>query len=727
MLVYAKSKPPETIEEHNIKLLKNYEKLKALLDPKKVEKYDNVIKKVLYYHDLGKLNHKFQNKLGLSEKVIIPELKDSPEIPHEWLSVAFISREDKRYFHKFSSDGVLFTDLVQYCIAFHHTRIKSFDKKTLEMTILYDLEKNKGMLGISHILNYDYDILKDIKQRIDSQTNFQNYLELLVFLKGILHKCDYTASADIEPERSYMGNYEADFNNWLLQQSWRLKPFQHKAKESSDKNVVLIASTGSGKTEYSMNWINGQKAFYLLGIRTAVNEMYLRFKDIFGDNVSLLHGEISYVLEQDDTDERYIERIETARKLCAPITVATADQLVTAVFKYNGFELPYLTASYSKIVIDEIQSFSPDSIAAIMVFLKEIHRLGGKFLVMTATLPPFIKDELKQLEDVEFPDPELPSTKRHRLTVYEELINSPSSLAIIDKQFNKGKKILIVCNTVRKAQEMYDLLQNLNPSLIHSRFILRDRQKKEGKDTGIMAVNNPNHPPAIWIATQVVEASLDLDFDVLFTECSPIDSLLQRFGRCYRKREYCDEVPNIHIFKAEAFKGYDNYLLNRTYELLRDKFNDRIMTEHDKQMAISEIFREIEKTSYYQKYKRNKDLLELGFRAGSRVEAEQLFRNIAFNYCVIPRPVYDKNEREIIALIKTIENKDAEKMQRIQSKSKLKEFTAPVQIFGRPECLSHISDSEYCRRNNIMIMNDVMYSYEKGIQLTDKKGEGVFL
>lgn len=72
MPVYAKSKPIETIEEHNRKLLDNYEKLKNFLDPKKVKKYDEVIKKILYYHDLGKLNYKFQNKLGLSSKVIIP-------------------------------------------------------------------------------------------------------------------------------------------------------------------------------------------------------------------------------------------------------------------------------------------------------------------------------------------------------------------------------------------------------------------------------------------------------------------------------------------------------------------------------------------------------------------------------------------------------------------------------------------------------------------------------
>jgi CRISPR-associated endonuclease/helicase Cas3 len=78
-------------------------------------------------------------------------------------------------------------------------------------------------------------------------------------------------------------------------------------------------------------------------------------------------------------------------------------------------------------------------------------------------------------------------------------------------------------------------------------------------------------------------------------------------------------------------------------------------------------------------------------------------------------------------LIKIIDDKDAEKMKRIQSKIKLKEFTVPVQIFRRPECLSPVPDSEYCSRNNIMIMNDVIYSYEKGLQFSDKTEEGIFI
>ncbi len=215
------------------------------------------------------------------------------------------------------------------------------------------------------------------------------------------------------------------------------------------------------------------KGILSLGIRIAVNEMYKRFKYIFGENVALLHGESSYFFAQQDEDNQQDEddlkiKIEKCRKLCYPLTVATADQLVTAVFKYAGFELTYFTCKYSKIIIDEIQSYSPSSIAAIVVFLKEIHRLGGKFMLMTATLPTFLLDELKDISDLYIFEPQLLEIKRHKICMVDQSIESQAAFQIVEKF--KNKKILIICNTVKKAQKLFDNFKDFKPNLIHSRF-----------------------------------------------------------------------------------------------------------------------------------------------------------------------------------------------------------------------------------------------------------------
>ena len=571
MVVYAKSslgnKKPETLREHTDILLENY----GFLRINKFIKYnhkdiDTAIKAMLELHDYGKLNHKFQNKLPIDGKndIFIKELDGYAEIPHAWLSLAFITEEMEDFWEDLGelfNTNLEFDYIIKYAISFHHNRNHIFNSENLTKFIKYDLEKRKEEIGIKYSLNDTYYIDK-IKQKIESPKNFEAYLPYLVFFKGLLHKCDYSASAHLTPEKIYDGNYNKDFDNWL---PFELKGFQKDAKTLSEQNksVVLVASTGVGKTEYSMNWIGGsktsnKKAFYLLGLRMATNKMSDRFKEVFNsnnrENVALLHSSVgSYEYNENEDIFSYFNKRSQAKQLSYPITIATADQLVTSVFKYSGFELKYFTASYSYIVVDEIQSFAPEAIASIIVFLQEIHKLGGRFLLMTATLPSFVKDDLKNLSDIEFPEhkDQLSDKKRHKVELIEEKIEEN----ILD-YIEDDKKILIICNTVKKAQEIAGILENkgVTPKLLHSKFIVKDRTKKENEIMNNAPNGKGGEKSVIWISTQIVEASLDIDFDLLLTENATIDSLLQRFGRCYRSRSL--ETPPLGGWEAKSIFLY---------------------------------------------------------------------------------------------------------------------------------------------------------------------------
>ncbi len=96
------------------------------------------------------------------------------------------------------------------------------------------------------------------------------------------------------------------------------------------------------------------------------------------------------------------------------------------------------------------------------------------------------------------------------------------------------KKVLIICNTVSKAQHIYQEMnkEEIKAGLLHSRFIRKHRNILE---KNIMDFSNDETATGIWITTQIVEASLDIDFDILYTEMCTADSLLQRMGRCNRK------------------------------------------------------------------------------------------------------------------------------------------------------------------------------------------------
>lgn len=708
---YAKSNG-ETIEEHTSRVLESFEKLSNNLNLNENEKW--IIKKLINYHDLGKINPEFQNRMR--RKLGINNLFNwnNGNVPHEWLSPAFISQQEENeiriILEQMNLDRNRFFNFFIFTILSHHHRENQLPNNDLIKSIIEWIRNN-----INNFQNVEYyyncNNLLNTYNTSENRELWNLFFPFRIKWLGSLMKCDYSASANIEPEEKYSGNYQTDFKNFLKNKKINLKYFQKKAGEYSDKSIILIASTGMGKTEAAMNWINGQKAFYLLGIRIAVNEMYKRFINIFGDNVSLLHGETSYFFAQQETDEdEYETKIEKAKKLSYPLTVATADQLITSVFKYPGFEFTYLTCSYSKVVLDEIQSFSPSAIAAIVVFLKEIHRLGGRFMLMTATLPPFLKNEFNDLQNIFIFEPQLLGIKRHKITIIEEeILQSDRILEILRN--NTDKKVLIICNTVKKSQEVFDFLgQNgFSSNLIHSQFIGKDRKEKESK---IIKAN----APCIWISTQIVEASLDIDFDLLLTENTSIESLLQRFGRCYRKREYDSDKPNIFIFNSQPYNIYDSYLFNKTWEIIKG-YDNKFISEDDKQTMITKVFENIEQTHYFQEYQRQKDLLEIGYRSLSRIEAQNDFRQITNNYIIIPQPIYDEYKKNIEEIINFLEDRNNNKLEKIKKQAELFDYTISIQLYeNNRNLLTDIQNSQFCRKHQIKILKGYDYSKERGLE-----------
>ena len=269
-----------------------------------------------------------------------------------------------------------------------------------------------------------------------------------------------------------------------------------------------------------------------------------------------------------------MEKQEQAKLLANPVTVCTIDQLFTFVYRALGTEIFAATLKYSKLIIDEIQSYDPRSIATILYGLKTIQQMGGRYAIITATFPPVLKDFMEQygLADhclfADFTeDPDI--LIRHKVSIqYSEMY-----LEEIAKQ-GKTKKVLVICNTVSRAQEVYEKLRERNDSvwLLHSRFIRRDRNLLEQK---IMEFSESDEA-GIWVTTQIVEASLDIDFDILHTEMCTADSLLQRMGRCNRKGRRIPELSNIFVYDNKNGSGsiYEENLYQRSLEKLKKYEND---------------------------------------------------------------------------------------------------------------------------------------------------------
>lgn len=218
-----------------------------------------------------------------------------------------------------------------------------------------------------------------------------------------------------------------------------------------------------------------------------------------------------------------------------------------------------------------------------------INNLNGQFMVMTATLPRIYKDKLEEM-GIKFEYNEfIKNTIRHKIQLVESEINQDIEEI---KESSKNKKVLIIVNTINKAIEIYKKLKDedvQNVNLLHSRFIQADRSEKE---RNIKEFSKNKMKAGIWITTQIVEASLDIDFDMLYTEMSTLDSLFQRLGRCYRSREYDGNIPNVKIYIKDTSGVryiYDKEIYEKSIELLKP-YNGVILQEKVKIDLVDKLY-----------------------------------------------------------------------------------------------------------------------------------------
>ncbi|KYH34084.1 CRISPR-associated nuclease/helicase Cas3 [Clostridium tepidiprofundi DSM 19306] len=755
----AKTHPRETIAEHTQCLIDRMEVLKEL--------YPNIpyldwelLRLACLYHDLGKMNSKFQNKLlkKLGEGAIEDDLKGFKEIPHGYLSPAFLPLKKLKRKYKSNKDKL---KVLYQSIYYHHNREKIHDFTLIENVIEKDLKKHWEYFDGLEV-DKDEKLYKSYLKYVDEKNRFarsddknnDSYYEYVI-TKGILNRLDYAGSAHINVEEENKDLYEKTIYS-VESRGFKLNELQEYMKNNLEENNIIRASTGIGKTEAALIWIGNNKGFFTLPLRVSINAIYDRVRDkkkIGFENTALLHSDTfrEYLKRgnsEDKGDDNQIidmDYYEKTKQFSMPLTICTLDQLLDFVFKYEGYELKLATLAYSKLVIDEIQMYSPDMLGYLIAALKYISEAGGKFSILTATLPNIILDFMRK-ENIPFKEPKTFYKKnskgepqlRHKIEVIEDYIN-------IDhiKDNYKDKKVLVIVNTVKQAQKIYDDLMkaelNIPINMFHSRFIKKDRSLKENLifEMGQRECSNKG----IWVTTQVVEASLDIDFDVLYTELSEISGLLQRMGRIYRGRDLDSDNPNIYIYigKDKPTSGIRNDdrsivdidIFKYSKEAVKS-INGEKLDEEKKMQFVEMVYTEknLKDSAYYKKMKEallwTKNIKEYELQKN-----EARLRNIT-TYLIIPKCVYDsEEENEIInsSLSKISkyraqmkEEKDKKKLQDLyvniqKEKYNIKDYTVdiPGYMFETAKRNNKVYDViELDKFNNIPIVK-IDYTYEKGL------------
>lgn len=735
----TKEEEQKTLKEHQDDIVKCAEMFFLEYGEYFTEKEKCLVTEACRIHDWGKANLIFQGLVNSNlTKKMYPDIKRDTQIPHGFLSAVTISKKEfKRLSELFSEEdfGPFIT-----AVYHHHDRddcyegpdIRKYAEKYYLKQIKEYLGKDIDKLYCSNLnkLLYRNNICTP-KFTVDSKI-WNEYL----LIKGLLNKFDYTVSAGYEKaeiapdlrEKKLKKNIE------VYLQNKELRPAQKFMMEHKNENLVIVAPTGSGKTEAALLWLNGEKGFYTLPLKVSSNAIYSRIKTNYSySDVALLHSDSMAMylkeFEQDDTD--IDEKYNRAKMLSQPLTVCTVDQLFKFVYKALGTEILAATLKYSKLILDEIQAYEPRVIATIIYGLKTIQEMGGYFAIITATFPPVLKKFMEkyglsegmqyQFKDFTEKEYQLDQFPRHKIQIEKSEIN-------IERILEQGstKKVLVICNTVSKAQKIYKEMQERteNVELLHSCYIRRDRAFLEEK----IMLFSESEKPGIWITTQIVEASLDIDFDILYTEMCTADSLLQRMGRCNRKGRYVPEEPNIVVYDNRNGVGkdrvYDSDMYDRSLRFLHE-YENILFGEELKTVYMNNVYNpeEITETSYY------KEIEEWLKRFSTIHPAEYTSKEAKVrdikSITIVPEEIYDKKQELFEYGIDFLRKPNLRKEVRSIIKNRLEDVTLSMSIYNKfPKGVDRdVIGSKNGR--NIMDIHRARYKYD--FDSENGKGAGLLL
>lgn len=386
----------------------------------------------------------------------------------------------------------------------------------------------------------------------------------------------------------------------------RVSRWLHNLPEPPPDVGAWALTLGHGKSRLHKTYVGMLKAFQEFDRQLASSD---EFSPIYEHDDSGREGETSNAVVH-----KWF--LSAKRRLLANFTVVTIDQLLMAALQRKHLPLAHLALSGKAVIIDEAHA----SDAFMNVYLDSILSWLGAYrapvIVLSATLTQerrkammaaYAGDRKMEIEALSTAPDDYPlitvvprsgepiitevvAGDEQRRAVHCSWIAEDHLLGQVVGLAERGGCLLVVRNTVKDAQATAEALRSAgveNVTLSHAGFLAADRAMNDAKLTATFGRDNHSDRPssAVVVATQVVEQSLDVDFDVLFTDLAPVDLLLQRIGRLHRHmRSRPDHLQEARVFligdpgtedaPAQGSGGshavYRDHLLLRTAATLRE-------------------------------------------------------------------------------------------------------------------------------------------------------------
>ncbi len=426
------------------------------------------------------------------------------------------------------------------------------------------------------------------------------------------------------------------------------------AETHVEKSLYIIeAPMGDGKTEAALflsNRIissNGQRGMYIaLPTQATSNQMFQRVRNYLQSaypdswvNLHLLHGHSFFsnayqsirTSSVGDSPEMSVVASEwflpKKRTLLSNFGVGTIDQSLLAVLQAKHFFVRLFGLAGKTIIFDEVHAYDTYMTSILSRLLEWLSALNCNVILLSATLPEQKKSELIEayagsselVPTVSYPAITQCAGGKVMVTAVEAASTKEVNLVWIDDEKSnlaeriklatpEGGKVAIICNTVGSAQQTYSLLaksESLHAariSLFHARYLLRDRLNREQAALDNFGPESGEAGLSILVATQVIEQSLDLDFDLMITELAPADMVLQRMGRLHRherirsrgldKAQLWIFLPSLDSAGLPTFGTsgfvYSPYILLRSFLVLKAK--DPVRVPSDLKEIVERVY-----------------------------------------------------------------------------------------------------------------------------------------
>ncbi len=335
------------------------------------------------------------------------------------------------------------------------------------------------------------------------------------------------------------------------------------------------------------------------------------------------------------------------RGLLAPFGVGTVDQALLAVLQTRHVFVRLFGLAHKVVIVDEVHAYDAYMSKLLERLLEWLAALGSPVVLLSATLPnekrtALLNAYLRGLDrelsaeeelqlDARYPRLSWANADRQgaRTVEVSDRIRRALKIEWIDESVPLGERLrtalsdggcaAVICNTVNRAQQVYLSLKpyfdQTELDLFHARYLFKDRDLRErravadfGKEGVTIKFDDGDERTVrrpfrkVLVATQVIEQSLDLDFDLMVSDCAPVDLILQRSGRLHRHDRTRPEKlsqPALWIRRPELVEDgaprfdsgtetvYDAHVLLRSWLALRNRNEIRIPDEVEELIELA--------------------------------------------------------------------------------------------------------------------------------------------